>query len=264
MMNTKENALLLASQGFKVFQLSHNSKIPLKNTHGYKDATNNIDEIRNTFKSFNNLGIGLSVNSLVLIDIDAGNKNDLKNILSRLNQANYALPETYTERTLSGGTHLIYKTRKLLPPTNKTLFNLGKHVGIEIRTDGVIIAPSHINNHVYRPTNKFTLKDATNAPEWIYNELTKKSDFNVTVGKRRAPTRKYYTGKKLDAIAQGAGQGNRNNWLTGIIGWLFGTGADPETVYRFASIINDAFVSPPLKNKELKGIYKSILERMIN
>ena len=91
-MNTKEQALNLASQGFKVFQLSHNSKIPLKNTHGYKDATNNIDEIRNTFNSFNNLGIWLSVNHLVLVDLDVNNSDQLKDVLGELNKRRYDLP----------------------------------------------------------------------------------------------------------------------------------------------------------------------------
>lgn len=262
-MNTKEQALNLASQGFKVFQLSHNSKIPLKGSHGYKDATNNIDEIRNTFNLFNNLGIGLAVNHLVLVDLDVNNTDQLKDVLSELNKRRYNLPQTYTERTKSGGTHLIYKTDRTLKPTNKTLFSLSNHTGAEIRTDGVIIAPSCIAEHVYQPLNKISLKDGANAPEWIYDALERNdnhNDFNYRV---KAPTQKYYTGQKLDAIAQGVENGNRNNWLTGVIGWLFGTGADPETVYRFAHSINLTFVSPPLPDKEVNNIFKSILERII-
>lgn len=260
-MNTKEQALNLASQGFKVFQLSHNSKIPLKNTHGYKDATNNIDEIRNTFNSFNNLGIGLAVNHLVLVDLDVNNSDQLKDVLGELNKRRYDLPQTYTERTKSGGTHLIYKTDRTLKPTNKTLFSLGNHTGAEIRTDGVIIAPSCVAEHVYKPLNNISLKGVANAPEWIYSALERKenNDFNYKV---KAPTQKYYTGQKLDAIAKGTGQGNRNNWLTSVVGWLFGTGADPETVYQFAHSINLTFVSPPLPDKEVNNIFKSILERI--
>lgn len=260
-MNTKEQALKLASQGFKVFQLSHNSKIPLKGSHGYKDATNNIDEIRNIFNPFNNLGIGLAVNHLVLVDLDVNNSDQLKAVLGELNKRCYDLPQTYTERTKSGGTHLIYKTDRTLKPTNKTLFSLSNHTGAEVRTDGVIIAPSCVAEHVYKSLNNISLKDISSAPEWIYSALERKAnhDFNYTV---KAPTQKYYTGQKLDAIAQGVGNGNRNNWLTGVIGWLFGTGADPETVYQFAHSINLTFVSPPLPDKEVNNIFKSILERI--
>lgn len=114
---------------------------------------------------------------------------------------------------------------------------------------------------VYKPLNNISLKDISSAPEWIYSALKRKAnhDFNYTV---KAPTQKYYTGQKLDAIAQGVGNGNRNNWLTGVIGWLFGTGADPETVYQFAHSINLTFVSPPLPDKEVSNIFKSILERI--
>lgn len=260
-MNTKETALNLASQGLKVFQLSHNSKVPLKHTHGYKDATNSIDEIRNTFKPFNNLGLGLAINQLILVDIDVSNNEQLKQVLTELNKRNYNLPQTYTEKTLSGGTHLIYRTDKTLKPTNKTVFNLGKHLGIEVRTDGVIIAPSCIDKHIYKPLNNISLVNTTKAPEWLYKVLEDNHihSFNY---KARTPTQKYYTGKKLDAIAKGTGQGNRNNWLTGVVGWLFGTGADPETVYQFAFSINRSFVSPPLPDKEVNNIFKSILERI--
>lgn len=260
-MNTKQKALQLAKNKFKVFQLSHNSKIPLKNSHGYKDATNDIDLIKQTYHKQNNLGLALSQNKLVLIDIDISNQNQLKEVLIELKKRNYNLPQTYTERTQSGGTHLIYKTDKSLTPTNKTLFNLGNHIGAEIRTDGVIISPSCVAEYIYKPINNISLQDATKAPRWIYNELQQhpNTDFHYKI---RVPTNKYYTGKKLDEIAKGTGQGNRNNWLTGVIGWLFGTGADPETVYQFAHAINDTFISPPLKNKEVNTIFKSILRRM--
>ena len=59
-MNTKETALKLAKNQFKVFQLSRNSKIPLKGSHGYKDATNDINLINRTFSARNNLGLALS------------------------------------------------------------------------------------------------------------------------------------------------------------------------------------------------------------
>ena len=114
------------------------------------------------------------------------------------------------------------------------------------------------------PSNQNSLQDATKAPQWIYDELTETNDFNVTIGKQRAPTQKYYTGKKLDAIAKRVSNGNRNNWLTAVIGWLFGTGADPETVYQFAFMINENFITPPLKNSEVNTIYKSILRRLTN
>ena len=262
MMNIKEQALSLANQGFKVFQLSQNSKIPLKNTHGYKDATNSLDEIRNVFKTFNNLGLALSANSLVLVDIDTTNQEQLKKVLAKLSSFNdFELPQTYTEQTISGGLHFIYKTDKPLKPTNKTLFSLSKHAGVEIRTDGVIIAPSCINGRSYKPISDIRLTDAKTAPEWIYSELNHNSNNSIQF-QAKVPTRKYYTGKKLDEIVKGTGQGNRNNWLTSVTGWLFRTGADPETVYQLLHLINANFIEPPLKDKEVNSIFKSILRRL--
>lgn len=67
------DALKLAKLGIAVFPLSPGSKIPLKNTHGVKDATKDLDKIRIWWRHAPNANIGVAlgtVSGIVAVDID--------------------------------------------------------------------------------------------------------------------------------------------------------------------------------------------------
>lgn len=72
---------------------------------------------------------------------------------------------------------------------------------------------------------------------------------------------KTYTGRLFDKIAQGADEGERNNWLASVTGSLLYAGTEPENAYQLLNAINREFCTPPLGDREVNSIFKSILKR---
>lgn len=72
MSNTLEWAKRYVAAGFKVFPVAHGSKIPLKGSHGFKDATDNPAQLEAWWTGTNH-GIGVAtgaVSNCVVFDID--------------------------------------------------------------------------------------------------------------------------------------------------------------------------------------------------
>lgn len=72
---------------------------------------------------------------------------------------------------------------------------------------------------------------------------------------------KKYTAVLLEEIVQGIQESERNVWLTKITGKLIALGMEPMEAYQFITVINEKFIQPPLPDREVNTIFKSILKR---
>ncbi|WP_436646527.1 bifunctional DNA primase/polymerase [Lactiplantibacillus plantarum] len=255
---TLDKAIELAQQGYAVYPLIENTKKPPKGVAGYKDATNDQGTIFAWFEKYPiyNLGLRLDLSDLLVVDIDMHDptKNGRAS-LTQLFKQGFTLPsDTYIERTANGGLHYFLKY------AGAKVRKVDNWPGIDLLSDFAVIAPSEINGKMYQPLDGRTLADIKPAPNWLVDEL---STNNLNGAPEHAYTTrlKKYTGRLLDEMVQGANTGDRNVWLTKMVGRLFATGAEPETVYALACSINERFIEQPLKTKEVTTIYNSILKR---
>ena len=255
---TLDKAIELAQQGYAVYPLIKNTKKPPKGVAGYQAATSDQNTILAWFEKHPtyNLGLRLDLSDLLVVDIDMHDptKNG-RTSLARLFKQGQTLPnDTYIERTANGGVHYFLKY------TGAKVRKVDVWPGIDLLSDFTVIAPSEINGKTYEPLDGRTLDDIKPAPQWLVDKLTGQK---VNWSSERAYTTrlKKYTGRLLDEMVQGANTGDRNVWLTKMIGRLFATGAEPETVYGLACSINERFIDQPLETKEVTTIYNSILKR---
>ena len=252
-MNRLNQVIKMVQRGLYVYPIVPNGKQPIRN-YSYLKATQDIALIKRWFMDEPNINIGLNLakSNLIVVDIDNHN-NDLQAPLQSLSNLGYKLPSDYVERTQSGGLHFYYKSDGI-PATRKAKFI----DGVDLLSDFVVTSPS--NN--YKVLNGATLDDIPQAPKWIIKALDNRAMHKM----QDKPTtyKKYYTGKLIDEIVTGVDAGNRNNWIASIFGKLLRAGTDPKNAYSLLQLINDNYVSPPLENKELDTVVKSILKRFIN
>ncbi len=273
-METKRRALQLAQAGVPVYPLAPGSKTPPKGHHGYREATTNTAIIA-TWPNEWGLGIDLFTAGMVVLDLDQpgtdcnghavhGGKNGVKALKVYLEQHQRRLPRPmYAEQTPHGGLHLFFKLDKPLKrPTRKT----NSLPGVDILGDFVIVAPSRIDGAPYLVMQDrqqpVSIRNTATAPQWIANLLTTpQTAFKPIKANYLMKGQKTYTGHLFDKIAQGADEGERNNWLTSVTGSILGAGTEPENAYHLIGWINERFISPPLDDREVNSIFKSILKR---
>ena len=254
-MNRLNQVIEMVRAGLYVYPIVPNGKQPIRN-YSYLKATQDIALIKRWFMDEPNINIGLNLakSNLIVVDIDNHN-NDLQAPLQSLSNLGYVLPSDYVERTQSGGLHFYYKSDGI-PATRKTKFI----DGVDLLSDFVVSSPS--NN--YRVLNGATLSDIPEVPNWIIKALDNRAMPTDKMEDNHYSYKKFYTGYLLDEIVKGVDSGNRNNWIASIFGKLLRAGTNPRNAYSLIHLINDNYVSPPLENKELDTVVKSILKRFIN
>ena len=275
--NTLAAALDLVGHGVPVYPLIYGTKAPPAGHHGYKEATTDPDQVRRWADELGrfNLGIDLFTSGMVVLDLDRpgtdrnghavhGGKNGVKALKIYLEQHQRRLPHPmYAEQTPHGGLHLFFKLDKPLErPTRKT----NALPGVDVLGDFVITSPSEIDGSPYLvmqdQTQPVSIHDTATAPQWIVDLLTApQTAFNPTKANYLMKGQKTYTGRLLDKIVQGAKEGERNTWLTSIAGSLLYAGTEPENAYQLLDAINREFCTPPLGDREVNSIFKSILKR---
>lgn len=168
-------ALDLASRGFHVFPLVPNSKLPLINDFPEVATTDPeqikrfwVDPVLNLVQPFN-VGIsttrfGNAGEALVVVDVDnKDNRNGAETLVElELNGAD--LPNTYTQTTPSGGSHIVFRTPRALKQGTDVL-----GPGLDIRSRGgyIVGAGSRINGVPYRAE----IGPVTKAPEWLIKTI---------------------------------------------------------------------------------------------
>lgn len=166
----------------------------------------------------------------------------------------------YAEQTPHGGLHLFFKLDKPLErPTRKP----NALPGVDILGDFVIASPSEVDGSPYLvmqdQAQPVSIHDTATAPQWIVGLLTApQTAFNPAKANSLMKGQKTYTGRLFDKIAQGADEGERNNWLASVTGSILSAGTDPANAYYLIGWINERFISLPLDDREVNAVFKSV------
>lgn len=145
-MNTLQAAHWFAQQGFRVFPLPNNSKIP--KLAGWQDkATSNEADIEKLIGAAENFGAVVGEQYFVL-DVDVHNDAEGMKSLSELEDRIGALPPTFTVRTASGGLHFYYK-KPAEAKFSKSSNKLGAGLDIQTGNSYMVAPPSAIDGKPY-------------------------------------------------------------------------------------------------------------------
>lgn len=259
-------ALGYSKLGLKVFPLNSMSKIPLKNTSGFKESTTDEEKIFNWFTENEQANVGISMVDSPVFVIDVDNHKADNEGLKSLNKllGGVPLPEDVTiVETANGGFHLFFKA----PEGVEIKQQINFLPSIDIIKNYVVGAGSTIKKNdgsigTYKLENG-SLDDIKEVPPAILKALTAKEKPKMDRGKYTSPTsgNKKWTAMFLEEIVIGQAEPGRNVWLTSKIGKLLSLGMDAEEAYQLLHVINENFVYPPLPEENVNTIFKSILNK---
>lgn len=242
-----EAALRMASKGFYVFPVEQGGKRPVT-PNGLKDAKRDLEAIRACWSQRPHLNVAVRTgreSGIVVLDIDG---EDGWDSLHRLEDEHGELPTTASVTTPRGGQHF-YFAHPGVELRNTTGF---PGEGLDVRGDGgYVVAPPSLGpgGRGYEVDEQAPIAPM---PQWLLDLLLSYQ-------------------RKVDSSLQGTtdwpafltnapSQGERNSRMTSYVGHLFGHDMDAREVLATARLLN-AQVSPPLTEKELGSIVKSISRR---
>jgi len=212
-METKlDHALALAAQGFWVFPLRSNSKLPLNK--GWQDeATCDPDQIKKMDFVSRGLNVGIFTsrfgqdNALLVVDVDMkeGKNGDAE--LFRLEMEGRDFPPTREVTTATGGRHLIYSTAE---PVKQGANVIGDGLDIRSRGGFIVGAGSTIDGAPYRVSVDAPVVPA---PAWLVDhcgvdrrdrgELAVVDLSGVDAGRARRRAVEYLTAAEPSVEGQG-------------------------------------------------------------
>lgn len=239
--------------GWAIFPINYKSKTPITQ-HGFKDATRDIQQIKQWWTKYPKAGIGLptgQINNTFVLDIDVRNDGhiSLKKLLSTYGK----LPHTVVCLTGGGGKHYYFEWNNRI---NKS--RLQEYEGIDVQGNGkyVVLPPStHPNGSRYN-WELFSRPVETNtaiAPNWLIHLLSKRS----TVGKYQVKPTEHYL-----RILAGVNNGERTNCMTSLIGHLLAKKIDYRIAYELVLLWNERN-NPPLSVGEVTKTFNNYLRMEI-
>lgn len=264
-------ALGYAKLGLPVFPLAKLSKVPLKNTSGFKQATTDEELIFEWFIQSEPLNIGISLIDTNYFVIDCDNHQEEQDGLKSLMElsAGESLPEDVVTVKTPNGIHFWFEQPKHIEIKNQ----IGFRNGLDIIKNFIVAPPSRVKRKdgsigTYQVVNG-SLDNIGEAPAFILNAITskqqpKESSEIYTLDYSSSSNTKKYTATLLEEIVQGVDESERNIWLTRITGKLLRLGMNSKEAYEFLLVVNENFVRPSLSNQEANTIFKSILKAESN
>jgi hypothetical protein len=131
-----DHALAQVALGYRVFPLSPGSKIPLANSHGFKDGTKDEQTIRTWFATAPTLNYGIALDSNhLIIDADPRNYPDGRDVLKDLIKQCPDLTPDRIVQTPNGGYHLYFQK----DPDIKVRKKQPQFPGIDFLSDGAYV-----------------------------------------------------------------------------------------------------------------------------
>lgn len=265
MNETLEWALRYAQQGFSIIPTHPDDVKKALFYHKDKPALTE-DEIKQIWNKLPNCGIAFKMTNIFSIDIDtpqhAGTtKIDGFKSLKESIPPEW-LPDTLTVSTPSGGKHLYYMKVNGLPNKSITAFLPG--VDVQASYNSISVVPP-----TKRPEGAYewdlvlgSKNPVAIPPKELIDFIQEKANKNKTniVNFKSTYKRKNYAGKLLDELCYPQIKGQRNSYLTSLVGKMLYSGADEETCYKLAHFTNSQF-QEPLPDKEVNTIFRSILRK---
>ena len=208
--------------------------------HGVKDATRDESTIRRWWREYPKANIGIAtgeVSDLIVLDVDA--RHGGLESLRQFEDENGPLPGVPTVRTGGGGFHFYFKH---FPGLGN---RVGLLQGIDVKSDGCfVVYPGsiHKSGRRYR---------------WLYGRTPRK----VSTAPFPAPLLKFAK-SRTSAIATESEstipEGKRNATLTSLAGAMRSHGATQQAIEAGLLEDNARRCDPPLSDKEVRGIARSI------
>jgi hypothetical protein len=189
---------------------------------------------------FQNVGIVCGeVSGICVLDID---------VMDRLDTLDSPIPPTFRVKT-PRGMHFYFKYDSRVKTTTAVQ---GK--GIDIRSDGsyVVAPPSVVDNHMYvwEMNNKlYSDAELAEPPEWMY--ASRKQDA-------------YVSSSPKPIEGQYIGEGERDNSITSLAGFLHTKIHNVEWVLFLCKQFNDHYVRPPLPDADIERIVYGTKHRYHN
>ena len=168
-MSKLKSALALAAQGFAVFPLVINGKVPAIDGNWRVVATTDPDKIARlwsdpVFGSEIDYNVGVALDSKTLVvDVDTRNDKRGAQSLVTLEAINDPLPPTHEVVTASGGRHLYYK----VPDSGVFPKELATHIDLK-GEGGYVVGPgSTIDGRSYEARGEGGRSGIADAPSWV-------------------------------------------------------------------------------------------------
>jgi putative DNA primase/helicase len=159
--STLDAAMAYTSRGWHVFPLAPHSKVPLKGSNGFRDATTNPATLRRWFGQRFPYNVAVRTGLISgLLMLDADGQEGVEN-LERLQAEHGRLPATLMSQS-SRGPHLWFTLAVPVPGSDSKLAPK-----IDVRADGgyAVAPPSiHPSGAIYRWLNKLS---PAPAPDWL-------------------------------------------------------------------------------------------------
>lgn len=247
-------ALRYAAWGWKVFPLQ--GKLPYPKTHGHRDATTDRDQIRRWWKKWPKANVGIACddeNGPIVLDVDEPNtaKGELNgdDLIDEL-----ALPETREAVSRPGRRHLYFNAPLDAQAIGRIIRirRQGEKYALDILgTGGYVVAPPSIHPATkkrYRWTRKARIRPL---PESVLHLIDEHRNGPLKLQKRTA----------APPLPDVIHEGERDNVLTSLAGTMRRRGASEEAILEALRVENANRVVPPLSDKDLRRIAKSIARK---
>lgn len=203
-MNFAERACELAAN-FRVFPLWPGSKLPAIRDFPHQ-ATQDVDQIMKWAARNSAFNVGISTENLLAVDVDNKGKKKGWDELLALELEGKSLPETFEQRTPTGGGHFLYTVNE---PVRQGTNTLGP--GIDTRGKGgyVVGAGSVLETGIYTAIPR----EVHAAPDWLVSLCRKAKERDKLAGetlpsvepKRAADRATRYLLKEAPLATEGQG-----------------------------------------------------------
>ena len=242
-----QHAIDYIKAGFAVFPLKPRGKEPLTK-RGFHDASTDPAQVKSWWQQYPNANIGIATgqasHGLCVIDMDIDEKKGLDGFTTFQNWSkdHGYVPPSWTSRTGRGGFHFFFHSDE--PVSNRV--NLLP--GVDVRGDGgYIVAPPSIHPN-------------GNAYEW----MPKLSPDDLELCTIDDNLRYLLSGKNADRQSfqylspVQIPEGERNHTLFRFACMMQAKGAADETIYAATMAENNVKCNPPLPERDVQRIVKSV------
>lgn len=266
-------AILYAEHGWKVYPLVQGKRIPHKGSHGHLEASNNPEEVKTLFQKYDvqsNIALNLVDSDIVVLDIDLHHEDKSGfESLKDIEEAYNSLPDTFVVATPRKGEHRYYRVPGLSMNKDFTDFR----PGLDILSTKVYAPPSIVTDDNGAVIGSYKVKNGkiseiADLPQWFFEliiQYEKRSDtgckWDTDNNYKTPPQSKGKTIQLLEEVVQGIGEGSRNTFFTRAFGILLRANMGIEAAIKLMTDWNEQYVQPPLGQRELHSVLKSILNR---
>ena len=235
---------------WSVFPVNPRTKAPF--FKGWQEsATSDPLQIEELFGSLPYAAIGVptgACSNLVVIDID---ERPGYSGLASFKQAGFEWPETIVAKTPSGGFHLYFRANGAMVKNSASLLAQG----IDVRGEGgyIISPPSQTvyGKYVFQSSEETLNAGPVDVPVEYLDALNR-----VNQHSRGRQNRSSVSQNLMEPV----GHGSRNVEMTRRCGFLLKK-RSPADAWELLSFINRGCCEPPLDERELFSIFRSIKQR---